>query len=98
LGRSNAHNNLRSQQSPTREILNLTPEERWLGHKPSVAHMKFFGYTTYAHVPKENRRKLDDKSVKCIFIGYSIETISYMLFDPQAKKFIIRRDVVFDEQ
>jgi hypothetical protein len=83
---------------PTREILNLTPEEAWSGYKPSVAHMKVFGCTAYAHVPKEKRRKLDDKSVKCIFIGYSIETRSYRLFDPQAKKVIISRDVVFDEQ
>jgi hypothetical protein len=78
-------------------VLNFTPEETWSGHKPSVAHMKVFGCIAYAHVPKENRRKLDDKSVKCIFIGYNIETRSYRLFDPQAKKVIIRKDVVFDE-
>jgi hypothetical protein len=78
--------------------LNLTPEEAWSGHKPSVAHMKFFGCIVYAHVPKEKRSKLDDKSVKCIFIGYSIETRNYRLFDPQVKKVIISRVVVFDEQ
>jgi hypothetical protein len=83
---------------PTREILNLTLEEAWSGYKPSVAHMKYFGCTAYAHVPKEKRRKLDDKSVKCIFIKYSIETRSYRLFDHQAKKVIISRDVVFDEK
>jgi hypothetical protein len=48
---------------PTREILNLTTEEAWSGYKPSVAHMKVFGCTAYAHVPKEKRIKLDDKSV-----------------------------------
>jgi hypothetical protein len=82
---------------PTRAILKLTTNEAWPGYKPSVAHMKVFGCITYAHVPKEKRRKLDDKIVKCIFIGYSIEKISYMLFDPQAKKVIISKDVVFDE-
>jgi hypothetical protein len=59
--------------------------------------LKVFGCTAYAHVPKEKMSKLDDKSIKCIFIGYSIETRSYRLFDPQAKKVIISRDVVFDE-
>ena len=83
---------------PTKAVLNLTPKEVWLGHKPSVSHMKVFGCIAYAHVPKEKRRKLDDKSVKCIFIGYSIETRSYRLFDCQEKKVIIRRDFVFDEQ
>jgi hypothetical protein len=46
---------------PTRAILNLTPEEAWSGYKPSVAHMKVFGCTAYAHVPQEKRIKLDDK-------------------------------------
>jgi len=83
---------------PTEVLLNLTPKEAWSRHKPSVVHMKVFGCIAYAHVLKEKRSKLDDKSVKCIFIGYSIETRSYRLFDPQAKKVIISRDVVFDEQ
>jgi hypothetical protein len=82
---------------PRRALLNLTQEEAWLGYKPSVAHMQVFGCTTYAHVPTKKMRKLDEKSVKCIFIGYSIETRSYRLFDPQEKKVIISRDVVFDE-
>jgi hypothetical protein len=82
----------------TKVVLNLIPEEAWSGHKPSVAHMKVFGCIAYAHVSKENIRKMDDKSVKCIFIGYSTETRSYRLFDPQAKKVIISKDVVFDEQ
>ncbi len=59
--------------------------------------MKFFVCIVYAHVPKEKRRKLDHKSVKCIFIGYNIETIIYWLFYPQVEKVIISRDVVFDE-
>jgi hypothetical protein len=54
---------------PTREILSLNPKEAWSGYKPSVAHMKAFCCTAYAHIHKENMSKLDDKSVKCIFIG-----------------------------
>jgi hypothetical protein len=60
--------------------------------------MQVFGCTAYAHVPKEKRRKLDDNNVNFIFIGYSIETRSYKLFDPQEKKVIISIYVVFDEQ
>lgn len=85
-------------QCPTKALLNLTPKEAWPGYKPSAAHMKVFCCTTYAHVPKEKWKKLDDKSVKCIFNGYNIETRSYKLFDPEAKKVIISKDVVFDEK
>jgi hypothetical protein len=56
---------------PTRVVLDLTPKEALSGNKPSVAHMRIFGCIAYAHVPKEKRKKLDDKSIKCIFIGYS---------------------------
>jgi hypothetical protein len=76
----------------------LTPEESWLGFKPSVEHKRIFGCISYAHEPKEKRRKLDDKIIKCVFIGYSTKIRSYRLFDPQAKNIIISRYVVFDEE
>ena len=49
------------------------------------------------HVPKEKRKKLDDKSVKCVFIEYSTKTKSYRFFYLEARKVIISKDVVFDE-
>jgi hypothetical protein len=82
---------------PTNAVFNLTPKKACSRHKPSAAHMKVFGCIVYAHVLKEKRRKLDDKSVECIFIGYNIETESYTLFDHQEKKLIISRHGVFDE-
>ena len=39
------------------------------GKKPSIKHLKFFGCDAYVHVPKEKRRKLDNKAEKCIFIA-----------------------------
>jgi len=83
---------------PTKAVLNLTLEEAWLGYKPSVAHMKYFGCTTYAHVYKEKRKKLNDNSLKCTFIGYNIETRSYRLFDHKERRVVISRKVLFDEQ
>ena len=51
----------------------------------------------YAHVPKEHRQKLDDKEVKCIFIGYSSDSKAYRLYDPLNNKMILSRDVEFLE-
>ena len=56
-----------------------------------------FRCVAYAHVPKEQRKKMDDKGVKCIFIGYSSESKAYRLYDPITKKIIISRDVEFIE-
>ena len=56
-----------------------------------------FGCVAYAHVPKEQRKKLDDKGVKCIFTGYSSESKAYRLYDPLNIKMILSRDVKFLE-
>jgi hypothetical protein len=52
---------------------------------------------SYAHVPKELRRKLDDRSEKCIFLGYNDQSKAYKLYNPVTKKVIISRDVEFKE-
>ena len=47
----------------------MNPNEVWSGKKPSVSHIKVFGFDSFVHVPKEQTSKLDKKVVKCIFIG-----------------------------
>ena len=68
------------------------------GKKPNVAYLRSFGCTAYAHVPKEQRKKLDPKSKKCIFMGYGQSTKGYRLYDIEKKGIILSRDVVFVEQ
>ena len=85
-------------QSPTFALCRQTPFEAWSGWKPKVTHFKIFGCIAYAYVPSQKRGKLDDNSVKCIFVGYSVETKGYRLYNPLTKKLIISRDVVFDEK
>jgi len=64
----------------------MTPYEASSGRKRGVDLLKVFGCIAYAHVPYEKRRKLDHKSVKCIFIGYCEETKAYRLYNAQTKK------------
>lgn len=51
----------------------------------------------YAHVPDSERRKLDKKSRKMRFVGYSLTSKRYLLFDETNRKMYIRRDVEFNE-
>ena len=44
------------------------------------------------------RRKLDDRSERCIFVGYSEESRAYKLYNPITKKYVINRDVQFKEE
>ncbi|MCH81752.1 copia-type polyprotein, partial [Trifolium medium] len=84
-------------RSPAAALLDVTPEEAWSGIKSSVKHFKIFGCIAYSHVPDAHRRKLDDKSVKCIFLGISEESKAYRLYNPTTQKIVISRDVVFAE-
>ena len=56
-----------------------------------------FGCTAYVHVPAEKRRKLDVKSIKCIFIGYPDGSKGYKFYCPEQRKMLRSRDVVFME-
>ena len=56
-----------------------------------------FGCIAYPHVPDELRKKLNNKAEKCIFIGYSLDTKGYKLYNPKTQKVIISPDVTFDE-
>ena len=82
---------------PTKSLQSITPYEAWHGKKPSIGHLRVFGCLAYALVPMQQRRKLDDKAVKCIFVGYSAESKGYRLYHPQSKRILISQDVVFVE-
>lgn len=49
-------------------------------------------------MPSQKNHKLDGNSIKCIFMGYSIETKGYHFYDLITKRLIISHDVVFDEK
>jgi hypothetical protein len=84
-------------RSPSSALGDKTPQEVWTGKEPSLTHLKVFGCDAYVHVPKENRSKLDKKAEKCIFIGYKYGLKGYKLWNPETKKVVYSRDVVFRE-
>ena len=73
-----------------------TPYEWWYGGKPDVSHFRVFGCMAYAHMPDCERRKLDTNS-KMRFVGYSLTSKGYRLFDETNQKLHIQRDVEFNE-
>ena len=81
----------------TKVVQGKAPYEAWYRRKPDVSYLKIFGYVAYAHVPTEKRSKLDDKSIKCIFVGYGNETKGCRLYDLVTKKLFISCDVIFNE-
>lgn len=76
----------------------VTPEEVWTGRKPDLSHIRVFGCTAMAHIPKACRKKLDAKATECILTGFDENTKGYRLYDPKAKKFFKSRDVSFIDE
>jgi hypothetical protein len=82
---------------PTTSLMMKVPQEAWSGINMNVSHLRTFGCIAYAHIPSELRKKLDDRSDKCIFTGYNETSKSYRLYNPISKKLILSRDVKFLE-
>ncbi|KAL4582349.1 hypothetical protein LXL04_006896 [Taraxacum kok-saghyz] len=84
-------------RSPSVPLNFEVPEKIWTGKYISYSHLRVFGCKAFAHVSSELRKKLDLKSTPCIFIGYGDEEFGYKLWDPELKKVIRSKDVVFYE-
>ncbi|XP_017976612.1 PREDICTED: uncharacterized protein LOC18599039 isoform X1 [Theobroma cacao] len=82
---------------PTRAVLNCTPYEAWRGMRPWVSYLRVFGCIAYALVKSQTQHKLDEKSEKCIFLGYSSQSKAYRRYNSKNGKIIISRDVIFNE-
>ena len=84
-------------RSPTKAVAEMTPYEAWTGKRPQVDGLRVFGCQAFVHIPKDERKKLDSKSRRCIFLGYGVTTKGYRLYDPMKKKVCYSRDVIFME-
>ncbi|MCO5569932.1 hypothetical protein L7F22_023646 [Adiantum nelumboides] len=84
-------------RSSTHALQDMTPFQAYYGRKPTVLRFRVFGCSAFVHIPKEKRQKLDFKSRKLLFLGYSAESDAYRLYDPDTRTTTVSRDVVFDE-
>ena len=77
-------------------VKHATREEKWNGRKPNISNFKVFACECWAHIlDKIQKKKLEPKSQKCIFIGYDENSKAYMLFDTSNQSVIIIRDIQF---
>lgn len=67
-----------------------SPYELLNGSKPTQTKFYEFGCDVYVMVPKENRRKLDDKAVKMKFVGYDEQAKGYRLINSNFKIHVSR--------
>ena len=77
------------------QTVGKAPFELKYGKSPDLNIIRVFGCDAYMRIPDNLRKKLDPKSKKMIFIGYS--TMGYRLLDPVTKHVIVSRNVKFNE-
>ena len=65
--------------------------------KPSVSHLKIFGFPLFVHILKERRTKLDPLGKKGIFVGYYEVSKAFKIYIPGYHHIEISRDVTFHE-
>ena len=67
------------------------------GLPPDLPYLRVFGCPCYVHIDKQLRRKLDDRAWKGVFVGYALDSLAYLIWNPTTQRLVRSRNVVFDE-
>ena len=82
---------------PTRLLKMKTPLELLFQEVPDYTFLKVFGCARWPHLRPYNQHKLEFRSKKCVFLGYSSQHKGYKCLHVPANRVYISHDVVFDE-
>ena len=81
-----------------RPLLEKTSYELLRGRKPNISHLRAFGCKCFVHNNgKDNLGKFDARSDEGIFLGYSLESRAYKVFNKRTQKIEESIHVAFDE-
>jgi histone deacetylase 1/2 len=82
---------------PTSVLGYKSPHEVVFGFAPTYDSLRVFGCFCYPLLAPFGRSKLDFKSTRCVFLGYSTNHKGYLYLEPQAHHFYISHHVKFNE-
>nr|GEZ29169.1 retrotransposon protein, putative, Ty1-copia subclass [Tanacetum cinerariifolium] len=80
---------------PTKKV-DKTPYELWYGKVPNLSYLNVWGCEVL--VKRDTLDKLQQRSVKCIFIGYPKEIMGYYFYFPPKNKIVVARYAEFFEK
>ena len=87
-----------SNRAYVRKGLDKTPYELYKGRKPNISHLRIFGSKCFIHNNgKVNIGKFDPKADTGIFIGYSLRSKAYRIYNLRTRTIEESMHVVFDE-
>nr|GFA40948.1 putative RNA-directed DNA polymerase [Tanacetum cinerariifolium] len=83
---------------PSRVLDSKCPLEVLQVKQSKISHLRVFGCTCFVHLSANHHDKLDQRSVKCIFLGYSQTKKGYTCYDAVYGRVYVSRDVRFLER
>ncbi|XP_060971854.1 retrovirus-related Pol polyprotein from transposon RE1 isoform X2 [Cannabis sativa] len=81
---------------PTPVLKGKSPFQCLFNSTPDYTFLRVFGCACYPHLRPYNSQKLQFRSTKCLFIGYSPEHKGYCCLHPSGRTYITR-NCLFDE-
>nr|GEV03513.1 zinc finger, CCHC-type [Tanacetum cinerariifolium] len=82
---------------PIKALEDVTPYEAIKQRKPNLENLRIFGCIGYVKVPSQHLTKLDDRSIKVVYLGNEQGSKAYRLFDPTTQSVCVSRYVKFKE-
>jgi transposase InsO family protein len=83
---------------PTPLLNNTTPYEALFHSPPNYSLLKVFGCACWPNLRPYNSNKLQPRSIRCVFLGYSPIHKGYKCLHISSGRVYISRDVVFEEK
>ncbi|KAG5528763.1 hypothetical protein RHGRI_029433 [Rhododendron griersonianum] len=74
-----------------------TPYELWKGKRPNVEYFRTFGSKCYIMRDREKLGKFDSRSDEGIFLGYSIDSRAFRVYNKRTQNVMESINVVVDE-
>ena len=82
---------------PTPILHNISPFEKLFFQAPDYSLLKVYGCACFPHLRPYNTHKLQPRSARCVFIGYSPHHRGYQCLHLASNRLFVARHVLFDE-
>lgn len=82
---------------PTTVIHGESPYAKLFAQQPNYLKLRVFGCLCFPWTRPYNTNKLDDRSVSCVFLGYSLTQSAYLCLDKSSGRIYVSRHVQFVE-
>ena len=82
---------------PTPVLSMQSPYQKLFARSPNYDKLRVFGCACFPWLRPYNRHKLEDRSLQCVFLGYSLTQSAYMCLHRPTGRIYISRHVQFDE-